>query len=94
MTNPPAKTLGNRAWISPGFDVQGLKGVPSSRRLAWLDLLRSMAVLLVLWGHLVGAFLAARKASWAPNDAVKPGNTADFHSIIPTWIYTPSGRAP
>ena len=52
---------------SPVTRPQGVLAVPSSR-LAWLDLLRAMAVLLVLWNHLVGAVLTSHKISWPLSD--------------------------
>lgn len=41
------------------------------KRLAWLDILRAFAVLLVLWDHLVGQFLSSHKIHWFPNDIVE-----------------------
>ena len=63
------KALLNVEWRSPRRWVQFNMLAPS-KRLAWLDLLRAMAVLLVLWSHLVGGFLAAHQETWAPNDAI------------------------
>ncbi|MEB3191773.1 MAG: acyltransferase [Snowella sp.] len=40
----------------------------NKKRLAWLDSLRALAVILVVWDHLVGEFLARSNLSWLPND--------------------------
>lgn len=39
-------------------------------RFSWLDLLRATAVLMVLWAHLVGGYLARTGAAWPPATAI------------------------
>jgi peptidoglycan/LPS O-acetylase OafA/YrhL len=64
-----SKMLGPVA--TPSVDDAHASAVKSpGKRLAWLDFLRALAVLLVLWGHLVGGFLSARGLTWAPSDIV------------------------
>ena len=39
-------------------------------RYAWLDLLRAMAVLIVMWDHFVGEYLAKTGQTWLPDRIV------------------------
>jgi peptidoglycan/LPS O-acetylase OafA/YrhL len=47
-------------------------------RYAWLDLLRAMAVLVVMWDHFVGEYLGNTDQTWLPNRIV---NDAIFQPL-------------
>lgn len=56
-----------------------LEGGPAGARIDFIDTLRGLAVLLVLWDHLVGQYLTQRELSWWP------------HEVVHEYVSTPLG---
>lgn len=55
---------------SPGPTSLNGESPVTSKRMAWLDILRAVAVLLVIWDHFTGGVLNALGRTWLPSTLV------------------------